>query len=109
MKVFADCKVKKDNFLNYTIKPFLQKEKMLVNSLLNDKNLGQSILEVFAEDKMRVTEKLKFVYRTVAFSPFPTMFSKGFFLKVVKRRDYVVKSFIFLIFPQYFYRYLLKG
>ena len=26
-----------------------------------------------------------------AFSPFPTMFSKGFFLKVVKSRDRVVK------------------
>ena len=28
-----------------------------------------------------------------AFSPFPTMFSKGFFLRVVKSRDCVVKSF----------------
>ena len=27
-----------------------------------------------------------------AFSPFPTMFSKGFFLHVVKSRDCVVKS-----------------
>ena len=27
-----------------------------------------------------------------AFSPFSTMFSKGFFLRVVKSRDYVIKS-----------------
>ena len=27
-----------------------------------------------------------------AFSPFPAMFSKGFFLRVVKSRDCVVKS-----------------
>ena len=27
-----------------------------------------------------------------AFSPFPTVFSKGFFLRVVKSRDCVVKS-----------------
>ena len=30
--------------------------------------------------------------RLPAFSPFPTMFSKGYFLEVVKSRDCVVKS-----------------
>ena len=51
--------------------------------------------------KIDVREKLKVELGSVentaqiwlpAFSPFPTMFSKGFFLKVVKSRDCVVKS-----------------
>ena len=33
-------------------------------------------------------------YLLLAFSPFPTMFSKGFFLKVVKSRDFCDKDLI---------------
>ena len=54
-------------------------------------------MKVFAEDKIYVTEKLKFVLGRIEnivgkgenagyqhFSPFPTMFTKGFFLKDIK-------------------------
>ena len=56
-------------------------------------------------DKINVTEKLKFVLgrgrkhsgkkrkcRLPAFTPFSTMFSKGFFPMVIKSLDCVVKS-----------------
>ena len=72
------------------------------NSLPNDKILNQSNSKDFADDKIEVTEKLDFVLGRVekivrkcwlpAFSPFPTLFSKGCFLRVVKSRDCVVKS-----------------
>ena len=68
-------------------------------------NINQYKLKVCADDKIRATEKLKFVKGSVenivekrtkcwlpAFSPFPTMFSKNFFLKVIKSRNCVVKS-----------------
>ena len=55
--------------------------------------------------KMNVTEKVKCVVEKVkdivgkgenaglpAFSPFLTMFSKGFFLKVVESQEWVVKG-----------------
>ena len=66
--------------------------------LLNDKILDWSKLKAFADDKSKVTQNLKFVLGRVenivlpAFSPFPTMFSKGFFFRVVKCRDCVVKG-----------------
>ena len=71
------------------------------NPLPEDKILDRSNLKGFAEDKIDVTEKLKFVLGRVenivgkgenAGSPFPTMFSKGFFLRVVKSLDCVVKN-----------------
>ena len=78
---------------------------MPVTSLQNDKFIDLSSLKAFADDKINVREKLKFELRSVesivgkgekcwspAFSPFSTMFSKGFYLKVVKSRDCVVKS-----------------
>ena len=62
-------------------------------------------LESFADDKITVTEKLKFVLERVEniagkgenagyqhFLPFPTMFSKGFLYRVVESQDCVVKS-----------------
>ena len=62
-------------------------------------------MKAFAEDKTNVTQKLKFALGRVenivgngkknllpAFSPFPTMFSKGYFLRVIKSQDCVVKS-----------------
>ena len=75
------------------------------NSLPNDKILDWSKVKAFADDKRNVIEKLKFVFGKgrkhcgkrrkcwlPAFSPFPTMFSKGFLYRVVRSRDYVVES-----------------
>ena len=69
------------------------------NSLPNDKILNRSKLKAFADNKINVTETLKFVLRWVenivrkcwlpAFSPFPTMFSKGFVIRVIKFGDCV--------------------
>ena len=76
----------------------------VVNSLSNDKILYQTNLKAFADNKMNVTEKVKFVHERVEnivgkrgnagfqhFLFFPTMFSKGLFLKVVKSHDCEVK------------------
>ena len=78
---------------------------LLLNSSPNDKILRSSKLKAFLDGKINVTEKLKIVLGRVekhcgkrrkcwspAFSPFPTMFSKGFLYRVVKSRDCVVKS-----------------
>ena len=83
-------------------------EKILAlnTSLPNDKISDWSILKAFADEKNKCDEKLKFVlvngrkhsgkrkkeWLPPAFSPFPTMFSKGFFVRVVKSQDCVVKS-----------------
>ena len=77
----------------------------LFNSLPNDKFLVWSKLKPIADDKINVTEKLKFDFGKgrkhygkrrkcwlPAFSPFPTMFSKGFFSKVVKSQGCVLES-----------------
>ena len=71
------------------ILPFL-----VINPLSNDKILDWYKLKTFADDKVNVTEKLKFVFWKdrkhcgkrrkcwlPAFSPFPTMFSKGFIIQ----------------------------
>ena len=63
-------------------------------------------LKEFSGDKINVSKKFKFLLGKVrkhcgkrrkcwlpAFSPFPTMFPKGFFLKIVNSWDCVVKSF----------------
>ena len=77
-------------------------------SIWSSQLVDQSKLEVFADDKITVTKQLKFVLRRVnkkhlgkrrkcwlaAFSPFPTMFSKAFFLGVIKSQECVVKSYI---------------
>ena len=83
-----------------------------LNSLPNDKIVDQSKLKAFADSKINVTQKFKFVLGRVenimgkgenagyqhfllippAFSPCPTMFSKSFFLRVVKSQDCLVKS-----------------
>ena len=64
-------------------------------------------MKVSADGKLIVTKKLQFAlgriqnivgkgenagYHLPAFSPFPTMFSKGFFPRIVKSWDCVVKS-----------------
>ena len=71
-------------------------------TLPNDKSLDWSKLKALKEDKIIVTEKLKFVLGRIEnimgkgeiagyqhFLLFPKMFSKGLF---VTRRDCVVKS-----------------
>ena len=62
-------------------------------------------LKAFADDKINEAQMMISVLDRVenwgkrrkcwlsAFSPFSTMFSKGFLLRVVKSRDCVVKSF----------------
>ena len=62
------------------------------NPLTNDKFLHWSKLKALADDKVNVTEKLKCALgRTEnigigenAFSSFPEMFSKAFFLRLLK-------------------------
>ena len=62
----------------------------------NDKILSQSKFKAFANNKINVTEKMKFVLGGTenilgkgdntgfhAFSPFPTMFSNSFFFKLI--------------------------
>ena len=74
-------------------------------SLPNDKSFDSSKLKIFADSKINVTEKLKFVLGRIkkhcgkrrkcwlpAFSPFLTLFSKGYFLQVVKILDCVVRN-----------------
>ena len=93
LKAFADGHLITDQIMTFVF-----------NSLTNDKILDWPKLKAFADNKINVTEKLKFVLGRVenivgkaenagtTFSPFPTMFSKSFFLRVVKSWDYVVKS-----------------
>ena len=76
----------------------------MINPLPNDKILHWSQLIALADDKIKVTQTLKFVSSMVenivkrrkcwsqAFSPFHTMFSKGFYLKVVKSTDCLVNG-----------------
>ena len=75
-----------------------------INSLQDDKILDWSKFKAFADDKIGVTQKLKFVLEMVEnivgrenvgyqhFLPFTVMFSKGFSHRVDKSRDCVVKS-----------------
>ena len=78
---------------------------MPFNPLPNDKISDMSKLKAYADDKRNATQKLKLILRRVenivgksrkywlsAFSPFPTMFSKGLSRRVVKSWDCVVKS-----------------
>ena len=76
-----------------------------VNPLPNDKILDMFKLKALADDKIKVTKKTDICFGKgkkqcgkrrncwlPAFSPFPTLFLKGYFLRVVKSRDCVVKS-----------------
>ena len=75
-----------------------------INPLPNGKILDWPKFKAFADDKMNVTEMMislsNRVENTVekrrkcrlpSFSPFPTMFSKALFFRVVECRDCVVK------------------
>ena len=77
-----------------------------MNSLQNDKILDLSKFKAFADDKINVTKKTERSFwdgkktlwekdkmlRLPAFSPIPTMFSKGLFFRVVKSQDCVVEG-----------------
>ena len=83
--------------------------RLLIDSLPNNKIVDWSNLKAFADDKINVTEKLKFTcfekhrkhhgkWRKCwlpAFSHFPILFSKGSFFRVIKSQDCVVKSQLF--------------
>ena len=81
-----------------------QTAPFIYNSLPSDKILDESKLKVFADDKIHVNEKSKFVLARVEkivgkgenagyqhFLILFTIFSKGFFLRVIKSQDCVVK------------------
>ena len=63
----------------------------LLNPFPHDKVLDQTKLKAFADDKLNVTKMIIPVFDRVenivgkAISPFPTMFSIGFFPRGVKR------------------------
>ena len=81
----------------------------MINLLPNDKILDWSKLNLFADNKINVTKKLKFellkgrkqcVQRRKCLLPalflLPIMFSKGFFPRVVKSLDCVIRvKFVF--------------
>ena len=77
-----------------------------VNSFPNDKFIDWSKFKAFADVKIYVTQTKKFFFGmgrklcgkrrkcwSPAFSPFPTMFSKGLFFRVVKSLDCVVMGY----------------
>ena len=94
--------VKFQNYVYVALDFIITFENLTLNSLPSNKILGSSKLKAFADYKIKVIENLEFVLRRVenivgkrkkwlpAFSPFPTMFSIGFFLRGVKSRDCVV-------------------
>ena len=67
-------------------------------TLLNDKILDLFKLETFADNITKYDWKIAFCFDSgenivgKAFSPFPTMFSIGFFLRVFETGGSVVKS-----------------
>ena len=77
----------------------LQKQ---ILTLPNDKILRLSIFKAFADDKIFVTQKLKFTLGKIeniegkgenaGYQRFPAMFSKVLFSRCVKSEDFVVKS-----------------
>ena len=67
---------------------------MIFNSLLYHKIFDWSKLKAFADYNLNVAKKIEIPIqsRLPAFSPFPTMFSKAFFPRVVKSQDCVVRN-----------------
>ena len=72
--------------------------KWCFDSVPNNKILDQSKFKAFADNKTNVTVKVKFVLERVenisswAFSPFPPLFSIGFFIKFTESLDNVLKA-----------------
>ena len=65
-----------------------------VNPLPNNNFLEWSKLKALADDNINVIQKqilFGIGKKHRAFSPFPTVFSKRFFFRVIKNRDCVVK------------------
>ena len=93
-------------FICFQVKKILEiKTKTILNPLPDDKTLNWSKLKAFTDNKINVTENLKSVLERVEnivgkgenagyqhFLLFPTVFSKAFFLRIVKSRDCVVKN-----------------
>ena len=77
-------------------------------SLPNDKFYDWSKFKAFADDKINVKLRNEILFGMgrkycwgkkrkcwlPAFSPFPTVFSKGFFFRVVESWDFVVKGYV---------------
>ena len=59
----------------------------MFNPLPNNKFLDVTKLKAIAVDKLTIA-KMTIFLSLPAFSPFPTVFSKAFFFRVVKSRDY---------------------
>ena len=83
---------------------YLLKSLTLIK-LPKDTILGMSKFKANADDKFGLAEIIRFVFERVenivgkrrkcwlpAFSPFPTMFSKGFLPRAIKSLDCVVQS-----------------
>ena len=79
----------------------------ILNSLLNNKILHMIKLKAFEDDKITVAQMMISVFHRVEnivgkgenagnqhFLLFQSMFSKGFFLGVVRSRDCVVQSYL---------------
>ena len=108
---WSKCKELPDNKINVTekLKSFLGRVDNIVGKGKNADNrqiLDWSKCKELADNKINVTEKLKSFFgrvgkhcgkrrkcRLPAFSPFPTMFSEGLFIRVIKSQDYVVKRY----------------
>ena len=86
--------------------------RMQLNSLPNDNILDWSKFKAFADDKINVTKNNEIYFGKgrkhcgkrkkcwlPAFSPFPTMFSKGSFFRVVKSQDCVGKLILYHTIP----------
>ena len=105
LKAFADIKInvtEKNNIFSNEKPSFSGSLKVRIvwhrlNSLPNNKIVDQFNLKDFADNKISETNKMNFVMGKVEnivgkrenaghqhFSPFPTMFSKAFFFRVVK-------------------------
>ena len=90
--------------LTLTLLPLVVLRSYHGSTLPNDKKYDQFEFKEFEDNKLNITKKLKFVLGKSrkqcrkrrkcwlpAFSPFPTMFSRGLFIRVVKSKACVVK------------------
>ena len=74
---------------------------MTISPFPHDKILDQTQLKAFTDDKINVTRMISSVFDSIenivqAISPFPTMFSKGFFSRPVKGYHCVGMGYILL-------------
>ena len=83
---FEACFVNREPFTKRQIVRLLQIDVFADNKIHNIKKI-----DICVEKGRKHCRKRRKCWLP-AFSPFPTVFSKGFFLKVVKSRDCVVNS-----------------